>query len=74
MKYVFLVFACFSLCGCLSSNTIDAAKGHPRPNKDGETISQDAPQPALYLLLPLTFPIDVVFYPVEFISTVGMRH
>jgi hypothetical protein len=74
VRLTFILFTSFSLCGCLSMNTIDAAKGHPRTNDAGDKVATHEPKPALYLLLPVTFPIDAVFYPIEFMGTAGMSH
>jgi hypothetical protein len=50
------VLLVFSLCGCetlpLTTRTVEAARG--------ETTIH--PQPEMYLLTPLTFPADLIYY------------
>ena len=68
MKWLTLSFvlaACFCLCGCISINTIDAAKGAPRDNGKGEKLPVESPKPELYWLLPLTVVGDIATAPFQ---------
>jgi hypothetical protein len=60
-------FALAALCGCATSRAVSAAKGEPYYNKDGQYIERTA-QPAYYLLVPLTIPLDVAFGPIEILQ------
>jgi hypothetical protein len=50
-------------CGCMTTLTLDAAKGPHVKNAKGETVHE--PRPAYYLLLPATVPADVATFPCQ---------
>lgn len=55
--------------GCATMHTIDAAKGdrtarNEKDDKNGKP-SEAGPQPAYYLLLPLTIPFDIATSPIQ---------
>ena len=47
--------------------TIDSARGSTHKNDKGEVIVDKKPQPAYYMLLPLTVPGDIVLTPIQII-------
>ena len=59
-----------SICGCvplMSEKAVHAAQGRPYENEKTMEVVERKPHPAYYLLLPVTFPLDVAFCPFEFI-------
>jgi len=65
LRIGFVLIACFSLCGCITMNTFDAAKGAPRDNGKGEKVPIENPKPGLYWLLPLTVAGDIATSPFQ---------
>ncbi len=62
---ILLALACSQLCGCITYNTIDTAKGGPRPNAEGAKVPVEEPKPGFYWLLPLTVPADIATSPFQ---------
>jgi hypothetical protein len=59
-----LLLAAMSAClaGCVTGSTIGRAKGYTYNDEKGEEVELK-PAPALYALVPLTVPADIVIYP-----------
>ena len=59
-----LLLAATSAClvGCVTGSTITRAEGYTYKNEKGEEVELK-PAPALYALVPLTVPADIVIYP-----------
>ena len=51
-----------SLVGCVTGSTIARAKGYTYQDEKGEEVELK-PAPALYALVPLTVPADIVIFP-----------
>ena len=59
---LFLAGMSACLVGCVTGSTIARAKGYTCKNEKGEEVELK-PAPALYALIPLTVPADIVVYP-----------
>lgn len=59
-----LLVAATSAClaGCVTGTTITRAKGYTYKDEKGQQV-EVKPAPALYALVPLTVPADIVIYP-----------
>lgn len=70
-----LVLMLIGSSGCTTYNTIQYAKGHSE-NVAWFTFSalhkernpDEKPQPAYYLLTPVTVPVDVATFPIQFVD------
>jgi hypothetical protein len=70
---VLLIVLLISSNGCMTNNVIQDARGHETKalwlnnhTYDPNKVDSNKSEPAYYLLVPLTFPADVVISPVEF--------
>lgn len=54
----------FSLSGCVTADTLDAAKARSHVNDKHEVIIDQPARPAFYALLPLSVAADTVLLPV----------
>ena len=68
-----LIFACWGLCGCITNNTINRAKGYPEDNGHGTKVATENPSPGYYWLVPLTVSADVATSPFQLIF-IGLVH
>jgi uncharacterized protein YceK len=53
-----------SLSGCVTADTLDAAKAHRHVNEKHEVITDRPARPGLYALLPLTVVADTILLPI----------
>ncbi|GAT32493.1 hypothetical protein TSACC_2892 [Terrimicrobium sacchariphilum] len=53
---------------CVTQSVIATAKGTPGP-MDPPDMPPRQPQPLAYALVPLVVPIDIVFWPIEYLYT-----
>lgn len=56
------------LSSCVTQSVIATAQGSPGP-MDPPDMPPRPPQPLAYALVPLVFPIDLVFWPIEYFYT-----
>jgi len=53
------------MSGCLTANTIEAAKAQSYKNNKGETVVTEPGAPGYYALLPLSVVGDIVTSPIQ---------
>ncbi len=56
-----------SVSGCITSNTVDRAKGRVHTNSTGEVIVDEKPEAGYYWLVPLTVPADIATSPFQLV-------
>lgn len=61
-----LIVSLVFLPGCMTAFSRNAARGFPSPADTVEPEPSRPKHPALYLLLPITLPLDAVFFPLEY--------
>jgi len=49
--------------GCMTSATLDSARGYAQTNEKGEIVAEAKSKPGYYALLPLTVPADIITSP-----------
>lgn len=70
---LFLFFLLVGSNGCMTSNAINHAQGHPENDwwgafdraKDKDQAMDSTPHPACYALLPLSIPADIITLPFQ---------
>jgi hypothetical protein len=63
LGFILLLLVCLAQTGCVTAETIDAARGHPSKDAYGQTFHASRPKPAMYLLVPLAATADVALVP-----------
>ena len=58
----------------MTTATVDHAKAWMHKDDKGDVVVQKKPQPAYYLLVPLTVPLDIVTFPIQAIWYLGAHH
>lgn len=51
------------LSSCMTSEVLAKAQGKPLPGECGQDID---PAPLYYAMLPISVPVDIVFYPLYY--------
>jgi hypothetical protein len=62
VRSLLLIATCACFTGCVTGSTLARAKGYNYKNEQGDEVELK-PAPALYALIPLTVPADIVIYP-----------
>jgi hypothetical protein len=73
IRLILISLICFNLCGCLTQDTIQRARGYPEKNEAGKSVPTHTPNAATYWLVPLTIPVDIITSPVQLFIYVMMK-
>jgi uncharacterized protein YceK len=73
VRPVVFLFVVLCLTGCLTADTLDAAKAHTHTNEKGEVVIDEPAKPGYYAQLPLAILADTILLPVYAVAIVGVN-